>query len=77
MVSSVSGAPAILRFPVFLTKWTPLMTKQTDEARQAAPLNVNRRWFERKVVELKTELEKLPADRQEQFKRELEKEIEE
>jgi len=29
-------------------------------------------WFERKVAELKTELEKLPADRQEQLKRELE-----
>jgi hypothetical protein len=35
------------------------------------------RWFERKVAELKAELEKLPADRQEQFKREFEKEIEE
>jgi hypothetical protein len=34
-------------------------------------------WLERKVAELKAELEKLPADRQEQFKRELEKEIEE
>lgn len=29
-------------------------------------------WFERKVAELKAELEKLPADRQEQLKRELE-----
>lgn len=28
-------------------------------------------WFERKVAELKTELEKLPADRQEQLRREL------
>jgi hypothetical protein len=33
-------------------------------------------WFERKVAELKTELEKLPADRQEQLKRELEQESE-
>jgi hypothetical protein len=35
------------------------------------------RAFERKVAETKTKLQKLPADRQEQFKRELEKEIEE
>ena len=28
-------------------------------------------WFERKVAELKTQLEKLPADRQEQLNREL------
>jgi hypothetical protein len=34
------------------------------------------RWFEQKVAELKAELEKLPADRQEQFQRELEKEKE-
>ena len=34
-------------------------------------------WFEQKVSELKAELEKLPADRREQFMRELEKEIEE
>jgi hypothetical protein len=31
-------------------------------------------WFERKVAELKAELEKLPADRQEQLRRELERE---
>jgi hypothetical protein len=37
----------------------------------------DRAWFERKVAELKAELEKLPADRQEQLMRELEKEIEE
>jgi hypothetical protein len=35
------------------------------------------RWFEQKVAELRAELEKLPADRQEQLMRELEKEIEE
>jgi hypothetical protein len=29
-------------------------------------------WFERKVAELKAELEKLPADRQEQLMRVLE-----
>jgi hypothetical protein len=44
--------------------------------KKAAPKK-DRAWFERKVAELKAELEKLPADRQEQFKRELEKEIEE
>jgi hypothetical protein len=32
----------------------------------------DRAWFERKVAELKAELENLPADRQEQLKRELE-----
>jgi hypothetical protein len=37
----------------------------------------DRAWFERKVAELKTELEKLPADRQEQLKRELEEGSEE
>jgi hypothetical protein len=33
-------------------------------------------WFERKVAELRAELEKLPADRRKQFMRELEKEKE-
>lgn len=36
----------------------------------------NRAWFERKVAELKAELEKLPADRQEQLRREFEDEPE-
>ena len=31
-------------------------------------------WFERKVAELKAELQKLPADRQEQLRRELQEE---
>ena len=30
-------------------------------------------WFERKVAELKAELERLPAERQEQLRRELER----
>ena len=34
-------------------------------------------WSERKVAELRAELEKLPAERRKQFMRELEKEIEE
>ena len=33
-----------------------------------------RAWFERKVAELKAELDKLPTDRQEQLRRELENE---
>jgi len=33
-------------------------------------------WFEREIAELRTELEKLPADRQEQLMRELEAEKE-
>jgi hypothetical protein len=37
---------------------------------KAAPKD--RAWFEQKVAELKAELEKLPKDRQEQLKRELE-----
>jgi hypothetical protein len=32
----------------------------------------DRAWFERKVAELKAELEKMPADRREQLERELE-----
>jgi hypothetical protein len=60
------------------------MTKKRQESRnkragkpkKPAPKK-DRAWFEQKVAELKAELEKLPADRQEQFKRELEKEIEE
>ena len=35
-------------------------------------LTKNRAWFEWKVAELKADLEKLPADRQEQLKKELE-----
>ena len=34
----------------------------------------DRAWFERKVAELKAELEKLPAERQRQLRRELEDE---
>ena len=41
--------------------------------KQTAPKD-DRAWFERKVAELKAELEKLPADRQEQLGRELERE---
>jgi hypothetical protein len=37
----------------------------------------NQAWFERKVAELKTALEKLPADRQEELKEELKRDLEE
>jgi hypothetical protein len=36
----------------------------------------DRAWFERKVAELKAELDKLPPDRQEQLRRKLERESE-
>jgi hypothetical protein len=46
--------------------------KRTGKPKKTAAPKKDRAWFERKVAELKTELEKLPADRQEQLKRELE-----
>jgi len=46
-------------------------TPKAIDAKKAAPKK-DRAWFERKVAELKRELEKLPADRQEQLRRELE-----
>jgi hypothetical protein len=52
------------------------MKKRTGKAKKAEPKK-DQAWFERKVAELKTELEKLPADRQEQLKRELEEGSEE
>ncbi len=42
---------------------------------KAAPKK-DQAWFERKVAELKAELEKSPEDRQEQLRRELEDEPE-
>jgi hypothetical protein len=52
------------------------MKKRSARAKKPGPKK-DQAWFERKVAELKAELEKLPADRQEQLKRELEKESEE
>jgi hypothetical protein len=49
------------------------MKKRTGKAKKTGPKK-DRAWFARKVAELKTELEKLPADRQEQLRRELEDE---
>lgn len=37
----------------------------------------DRDWLQRKVAELKSELEKLPVERQEQLRRELDSEVEE
>jgi hypothetical protein len=53
------------------------MRKRTGKAKKLEAPKKDRAWFERKVAELRAELEKLPADRQEQLMRELEKEIEE
>jgi hypothetical protein len=48
------------------------MKKRTGKAKKTAAMK--KEWFERQVAELKAELEKLPADRQEQLRRELEQE---
>ena len=48
------------------------MKKRTDRPTAKAAPKRGAAWFRRKVAELKTELEKLPADRQELLKRELE-----
>ena len=49
------------------------MKKRTGKATKPGPKK-DRAWFERKLAELRAELEKLPADRQEQLRRELEDE---
>jgi hypothetical protein len=56
------------------------MKRKRQDSRAAGKLKTkaapkkDRAWFERKVAELKAELEKLPADRQEQLRRELQEE---
>ncbi|HYW46951.1 MAG TPA: hypothetical protein VE959_29060 [Bryobacteraceae bacterium] len=52
------------------------MTRRTGKAKTKAAPKTDRAWFERKVAELKAELEKLPADRQEQLTKDLETEKE-
>ncbi|MGA2143987.1 MAG: hypothetical protein ABSH49_03380 [Bryobacteraceae bacterium] len=52
------------------------MRERSSEAKSPRALKKDQAWFERKVAELKTELGKLPADRQEQLRRELEEEKE-
>ena len=49
------------------------MKKRTGKAKRAAAKK-DQAWFERQVAELKAELEKLPADRQAQFRQEFEQE---
>ncbi len=49
------------------------MKKRPGKAKRTGPKK-DRAWFERKVAELRAELEKLPAERQEQLRRELEDE---
>lgn len=48
------------------------MRKQAKKPNKPAAPKESRAWFRRKVAELKAELEKLPANRQEQLRRELE-----
>jgi hypothetical protein len=48
------------------------MKKRTGKRKKTGPKK-DRAWFERKVAELKAELDKLPWDRQEQLGRELER----
>jgi hypothetical protein len=47
------------------------MGKRTNNTKAKAIPKKSRAWFERKVAELKTDLDKLPGDRQEQLNREL------
>jgi hypothetical protein len=47
------------------------MAKRFGKAKKRAAPKRDRAWFEGKVAKLKAELEKLPADRQEQLRREL------
>jgi len=51
------------------------MKKRAGKAKKTVAKK-NRAWFERQVAELKTKLDKLPADRQEQLKQELEEDKE-
>jgi hypothetical protein len=49
------------------------MRKKQTAKTKAKPPKRDQAWFERKVAELGRALEKLPAGRQEQLERELEK----
>lgn len=52
--------------------YSDYMTKRTGKAKKKAAPKKDRAWFERKVSELKADLEKLPADRQAQLVKDLE-----
>jgi hypothetical protein len=47
------------------------MAKRTDKPKKKAAPKKSAAWLRRKVAELKTDLEKLPKDRQDQLRREL------
>ncbi len=47
------------------------MSKRTNKTKVKAMPKKGRAWFEREVAELKTDLDKLSEDRQEQLNREL------
>ena len=49
---------------------------RTGKAKKKAAPKRDRVWFEQKIAELKAEVEKLPADRQGQLKRELDRDRE-
>ena len=53
------------------------VAKPTGEPKIETRPKKDPEWFDRKIAGLKTELDDLPADRQEQLKTELELEIEE
>jgi hypothetical protein len=52
------------------------MKKRSGKAKKKAAPRKDLAWFERKVAELRAMLAKLPADRREQLRRELEDERE-
>jgi hypothetical protein len=52
------------------------MAKRSRRATKKTTLTLEREWFERKVAELKAEVENLPADRQEELTRKLREESE-
>jgi hypothetical protein len=47
------------------------MAKRAGKAKKKAAPKNDGAWFRRKVAQLKAELDKLPADRQEQLKQDL------
>jgi hypothetical protein len=49
------------------------MKSRTGKAKNKAAPEKNRTWFERKVAELKAEIDRLPADRQETLRNDLNK----
>jgi hypothetical protein len=50
--------------------------EEADRQPKKASPKKDEAWFRRKVAELKAELEKLPPERQEEFRRELQKDTE-